>query len=201
MRQSYENNKRRIQTFKLTADVKENNGMVHHFADGYEYVEIGGIKWATCNIGANEKHFSFNDYKFGNYNNLLKYSYDDGLDTLEACDDAATKNMGENWRMPTKDEFCSLLSATTNEWTRVNGVSGRLFTDKTDSFKKLFFPSVGYCCSGSVYYMGSYGLYWSSSLYALDAINGCNLTFSSVDCYVSIYGGRNIGFPIRGVVK
>ena len=86
MKQAYENNKRRIQTFKLTADLKDDNGVVHHFIDGYEYVEIGGLKWATCNVGAeketdwglyfawgetvgykdaNEKDFTWDNYKFG----------------------------------------------------------------------------------------------------------------------------------------
>ena len=221
MKQTYENNKRRIQAFKLTADVKDNNGMIHHFIDGYEYVEIGGIKWATCNVGAenetdsglyfawgetkgykdaNEKHFTWEDYKFRRHANFPKYSRNDGLDTLEACDDAATQNMGSNWRMPTEDEYRYLLSATTNVWVinyKSSGINGRLFIDKTDKSKKLFFPAVGLCYNGSVYYVGTYGNYWSSSL---DILNVAGLCFGSVDCYVNHYC-RNYGFPVRGVIK
>ena len=221
MRQNYENNKRRIQAFKLTADVKDDNGVIHHFFEGYEYVEIGGIKWATCNVGAenetdsglyfawgetkgyenaNEKHFNWGDYKFGQYVNFSKYSRNDGLTKLEPYNDAATQNIGENWRMPTKDEFNSLLSATTNKWTTVNSVNGRLFTDIDDNSKTLFFPAVGLCYSGGVDNVGSYGNYWSSSLDTSNVVGGWLLCFGSGDCFIITYC-RNLGFPVRGVIK
>ena len=224
MRQTYENNKRRIQAFKLTADLKDDNGVIHHFVDGYEYVKIGGVKWATCNVGAEketdsglyfawgetkgytadqvgsgcgQKCFTWNDYELKG-ENMLKYNMLDGLTILEAYDDAATQNMGENWRMPTKDEFNSLLSATTNKWTTVNGVKGRLLTDKTDDFKKLFFPAVGNCYDGSVYNVGSKGYYWSSLLDTLNVVNCWYLNLNSWNCYMN-YGNRLYGFPVRAV--
>ena len=221
MRQTYENNKRRIQAFKLTANVKDDNGKIHHFVDGYEYVEIGGVKWATCNVGAeketdsglyfawgetqgykdvNEKDFTWNNYKFVNNANMLKYNNDDELTTLKPCDDAATQNMGKNWRMPTFDDFNTLKSATTNEWATVNGVKGRLFTDKTDESKKLFFPAVGLCYNGSVCYVGYNGFYWSNSLSTSSVCNGRHLYFSSYSYYIS-YTDRLYGFPVRGVIK
>ena len=207
--------------FKLTANVKDDNGVIHHFVDGYECVEIGGIKWATCNVGAeketdsglyfawgetvgykdaNEKCFIWNDYKFGGRGNTLKYI--NGLDTLKPCDDAATVNMGSNWRMPKRDEFNALLSATTNEWVidyQSNGVMGMLFTDKTDTSKKLFFPAVGYCYNGSVRYMGSNGLYWSN-LDTSDIFNGRLLYFNVANCYIAV-DFSYLGFPVRGVIK
>ena len=220
MKQTYENNKRRIQTFKLTADVKDDNGVVHHFFEGYEYVEIGGLKWATCNVGAEketdgglyfawgetqgykdakEKHFAWNDYNFFSRGGIFKYN-GDGLDTLEACDDAATQNMGRNWRMPTREEFNYLFFVTTNKWTTVNGVNGRLFTDKTYESKKLFFPARGICLNGSVSLLGTYGYYWSSSLNTFHTSGGWYLYLNNIGCYIE-YGGRHIGFPVRGVIK
>lgn len=112
----------------------------------YEWVEIGGVKWATKNVGAltvtdygqyfswggvngytNEQvsggchAFSWTDYEYGNggisAKNLTKYNSTDGLRTLEASDDAATVNMGSGWRMPTYDEWKALGSATTSAWT------------------------------------------------------------------------------------
>ena len=220
MKQTYENNKRRIQAFKLTADLKDDNGVVHHFVDGYEYVEIGGLKWATCNIGAenetdgglyfawgetkgykdaNKKYFLWDDYELMG-EHLLKYSRDDGLTTLEACDDAATQNMGRNWRMPTKEDFITLLSSTTKKWTAVNGVNGRLLTDKADESKKLFFPTVGNCDYGRVYSVGSYCLYWSSSLSMSSVCNGSLLFFGGASCGMSHIRRCN-GLPVRGVIK
>ena len=221
MRQTYEDNKRRIKAFKLTADVKDDNGVVHHFFEGYEYVEIGGIKWATCNVGAeketdgglyfqwgetkgyvdaNEKHFTCDDYKFGDYFNISKYNELDGLTKLEPCYDAVTANMGESWRMPTSDEFNYLLYATTNKRTTVNGVNGRLFTDKTDSSKKLFFQAVGYCSYGTVYDVGRVGNYWSNSLDTSNAIYAKLLSFGYTYCCMD-FGCRLIGYPVRGVIK
>ena len=220
MLQTYENNKRRIQTFKLTADVKDDNGVIHHFVDGYEYVKIGGVKWATCNVGAEketdgglyfawgetfgykdgkEKGFTWDDYKFVDNGDILKYNHADGLSKLEPCDDAATQNMGRNWRMPTREDFITLLSATTNKWRTVNGVKGKLFTDKTDRSKKLFFPAVSYCCYGVINNVGFYGYYWSSSLDVSNVMGGWDLSFLSFDCYIS-YGSRCLGFPVRGVI-
>ena len=221
MRQTYENNKRRIQTFKLTADVKDDNGRIHHFFEGYEYVEIGGIKWAICNVGAEketdsglyfawgetqghknakEKNFTWNDYKFVDNGSIFKYNRLDGLTKLEPCDDAATQNMGENWRMPTYDEFSTLLSSTTKKWTTVNGINGKVFTDINDNSKKLFFPAVGYCGYGCENDVGSYGNYWSSSCRISSDFDRWYLFLNSVGCYM-FNDNRCYGFPVRGVTK
>ena len=149
---------------------------------------------------ANEKGFTWDDYELMG-EHLLKYSRDDGLTTLEACDDAATQNMGDSWRMPTLGEYQTLLSATTNEWvTTVNGVKSMLFTDKTDESKKLFFPAVGHCYNGSVRYMGSHGFYWSNSLNSPSIFYSLNLYFSSRCCYMDDFQ-RFVGSSVRGVIK
>lgn len=155
----------------------------------HEYVEIGGVKWATMNIGANsitdtglyfawgdtqgytaaqvgtDKNFTWNDYKYTNDggSTMSKYNSSDGLTTLQASDDAAQAAWGGNWRMPTTAEFQALGTATTSAWTQVDGVYGLQCTDKTDSSKVLFFPACGYADNGYVFDVGSNGVYWSSS--------------------------------------
>lgn len=52
MKQNYDSLIKRIQQFSLTCDIKDENGVMHHFHHGHEYVEIGGMKWATMNVGA-----------------------------------------------------------------------------------------------------------------------------------------------------
>jgi hypothetical protein len=111
------------------------------------YVEIGGVKWATKNIGANsvtdsglyfqwgdtsgytasqvgtDKQFVWADYKYwtadtGNGSSgFTKYNDTDGLTTLESTDDAVIANWGGNWRMPTSGEMMSLINSTTSAWT------------------------------------------------------------------------------------
>lgn len=197
----------------------------------YEYVDLGlpsGIIWAKCNIGADtetdaglyfqwgdtqgytadqvgvDKIFDWAHYKFGTRDNLTKYNSTDGLTTLQlADDDAAYANMGEDWRMPTKEEYQELIDNTTSEWvTDYNGtgVSGRLFTGTNGN--KLFLPAARIAFESSI--IMESGQYWTSSLYQDDS------SVSSVSYYLYLIGGeredldlysvnRYLGFPIRGV--
>ena len=161
--------------------------------NAHEYVDLGlpsGTKWATCNVGANSPedygdYFAWgetstkNTYSWATYslcngsqNTLTKYcnnssygnnGFTDALTTLEASDDAATANWGSAWRMPTKEEFDELKNNCTVTWTTQNGVNGRLFTGPNGN--SIFLPAAGYRYDSSLYSAGSYGYYWSSSLY------------------------------------
>ena len=112
----------------------------------HDYVEIGGIKWATMNVGANsvtdaglyfqwgdtngytdeqigdgegQKVFSLDDYKYYDTESweYTKYNDEDGLITLQTGDDAVTAAWGGNWRMPTISEFANLGEAVNTVWT------------------------------------------------------------------------------------
>ena len=182
--------------FKLKEGNKKNKFSSQYndyLTNGHDYVEIGGVKWATKNIGAKSetdaglyfqwgdtqgytakqvgfikgrKDFTEYDYKFGT-DPFSKYNKIDGKTVLDACDDAAHVHMGGAWRIPTMDEFGKLIDATTYEWIENyndSGVNGMLFTDKNDASKKLFFPAVGICRYGSGKDVGSHCICWSSSL-------------------------------------
>ena len=201
--------------------------------NGHEYVEIGGLKWATMNIGANspeecglyfawgdtqgytaeqvgsgegQKYFGWADYKHGNgtsepdVTGMTKYNETDGKTILDASDDAAVANWGGSWRMPTTADFQALGAAVNTTWTQVNNVYGILCTDKTDSSKTLFFPAAGDCGSGSVKDVGSYGLYWSSSLYTSSRQHAYDLLFYSDYAYWDFNGYRFFGCAVRPVV-
>ena len=226
MNKSIEQTIKRIKRFSLTCTLND-NGHLRHFHNGHEYVEIGGIKWATCNVGAEKpidsglyfswgdtqgftaeqvengkRHFDWDGYKYGTRNNLTKYNNTDKKTTLEPQDDAATFNMGIGWRIPTKEEFKVLVDSTTSKWVKNykgSGVNGRLFTDKKDKTKQLFFPTAGDCNNGSVYYVGVYGFYWSNSLNTDYLEYAVSLRFNNEDTYWDYYGRCN-GFAVRGVV-
>ena len=139
------------------AYIEENQGLNYQAyvapVEQHDYVEIGGIKWATMNVGATEvtdyglyfqwgdtqgytaaqvgngegqKYFGFADYKYGNPSaaNMTKYNSTDGKKVLEASDDAAQVNWGGSWRMPTETDFNALKAATTNAWVTNYGGSG-----------------------------------------------------------------------------
>lgn len=115
---------------------------------GHEYVEIGGLKWATVNIGAEsptdyglyfqwgdtegyvrsqlgsgegKKYFGWNDYKFteDGGQTFTKYNATDKLKKLQLQDDPANANWGGAWRVPTDSDIQKLIEST--NITFVNG--------------------------------------------------------------------------------
>ena len=156
----------------------------HVFAqDTHEYVDLGlpsGTLWATCNVGANSPEeygdyfawgeiqpkdvYNWDTYQYYDGSNVTQYTGSDGLITLLSEDDAATANWGDEWRMPTDEEWEELKNNTTSTWTTRNGKKGYLFTSKKNG-QSLFLPAAGYRWGGYLNYVGSYGYYWSSSLY------------------------------------
>ena len=155
--------------------------------NGHIYVDLGlSVKWATCNVGANfpsvyGDYFAWGEtstksmynwimYKLSNGNGLSKYNTDsyegtvDNKTTLELSDDAARANWGGSWRMPTDAEMTKLRSNCTWTWTSQNGVNGCKVTSKSNG-NSIFLPAAGYRYDSSLYYAGSRGYYWSSSLY------------------------------------
>ena len=213
----------RIHRLRLSCTIND-NGVKRHFHNGFEYVDLGlpsGTLWAKCNLGAEketdsglyfawgetkghkdpsgEKKFTWNDYKFGDYENLTKYNSDE-KEVLELEDDAAHVNMGGNWRMPTNDDFKELVENTVNEWAEVDGVKGRKFINKNDKSKWVFLPAAGFCINGSLGGSGSYGYYWSSSLVSSLVRYAYSMYFYSSSVLWQGYNYRRCGFSVRGVV-
>ena len=204
---------------------------VNKLAKGHEYVEIGGIKWATMNLGATgitdggilfawgetngylpsqvgtDKAFGWYDYKFnpsGDGSTFTKYKTTDGYKALAHCDDAVATNWGGAWRMPTYEEALALSGAVRTVWVedyQGSGVNGRLMTDKNDSTKQLFFPAFGYGYGDSVEDEGVSGFYWTSTLYEGDDTSASYFGFNSENMDWEYGDFRNNGFCIRGVLK
>ena len=201
--------------------------------DGHEWIKIGGVKWATMNVGANsitdtglyfawgdtqgyaaeqvgseenQKYFSayYDDYKWYNSvegSGFTKYNTEDGLTTLQSSDDTATTAWGNNWRMPTYEEFQELSEVTTGEWVtnyEDSGVDGMVFTLNTDSSIKLFFPACGNAQNGYVYDEGMIGYYWSSSAFNDDG--AYHLYFSDGWIISQSSLPRSIGLVVRPVL-
>jgi len=219
----------RIRRLGLTCDVTI-DGKVRHFHNGHEYIEIGGMRWATMNVGAEkvtdyglyfqcgdtkgytadqvgggegEKYFGWEDYKHGN-GSMTKYNSTDGKTVLDASDDAVTVNWGDAWRMPTTKELVTLGNAVFTTWTndyQGSGVSGLVLTDKTDSSKVLFFPAGGRCYNGSVFNVGRDGYYWSSSHLSSDIQYGRGMYFYRGGVRWRDYYCRYRGFAVRGIIN
>jgi uncharacterized protein (TIGR02145 family) len=199
-------------------------------APSHDYVEIGGVKWATMNIGATgvtdyglyfqwgdtqgytaaqvgvDKTFDWENYKFsidGSSSDFSKYNNSDGLGVLQASDDAVTAAWGGNWRMPTTEEFQALETATTSAWTSSyegSGVAGLVLTSNADSNKKIFFPIAGKCSDDTIEDANSGGYYWSSSKDEYDDDTAYRLSLYNDYIGFGSCDNRYIGSTIRGVL-
>ena len=195
--------------------------------NGFNFVDLGlpsGTKWATMNVGASKpsdsglyfqwgdtigcraeqvgkgkgkKAFIWADYKWNASKGFTKYNT--AGESLKLADDAANANMGGDWHMPTPKQIAELLNNTSNKWTTLDGVRGRLFTSKKDGTKSIFIPAAGYASNGSLNLVGSEADVWSSSLNAIGVSIGRYLGFNSGGIYLGS-GYRYYGFSVRGVI-
>lgn len=143
-------------------------------------------------------------YKLTKYcsNSILGYNgFVDNKTILEAEDDAAIIRWGNEWCMPTYDQWNELNMHTSHQWTTQNGVSGRVFVGSNG--KSIFLPASGYkqnelneSTSNGYYWANSLqnGEDWRASLFMFD-LNGAGAwIFINYD-----YGKREFGYSVRPV--
>jgi len=215
-------------TYTFTVDAART--LVANFDLDHTYVDLGlpsGLLWATCNLGAEtpeeygdyfawgetqpKDNFSWTNYQYcmGSFNTLTKYcnnpdigynGFIDDLTTLLPEDDAATANWGDDWRMPTEEEWQELYQNTTVTWTMRNGVRGRLFT--AENGNSIFMPASGYCNESLPEAAGIIGDYWTSSLDTDYPSGALSFFFNSSNYYISFCNrlyGRNVRAVRSGV--
>ena len=145
--------------------------------NGYEFVDLGlpsGLKWATVNIGATLPADYGNYYAWGEIDTKDEYTLDNsmtyGIDMDDfsgnATYDAATANWGSFWRMPTSAEFIELIeectwSETTQENSNGEEING--FLVKGINKNSIFLPKAGQYYKTSIYYVGNFSAYWTST--------------------------------------
>ena len=153
--------------------IEENNNIEENeeSINGHEYVDLGlpsGLKWATCNVGA-ESPEDYGDYfAWGETEPKSEYTDDNSVThgkqmsdiSGNARYDAATSNWGGTWRMPTYIEIKELNDNCTWTWTTQKGVNGCIVTGPNG--KQIFLPAAG-SHGYSLYSAGEWGEYWSST--------------------------------------
>ena len=178
-------------------------------------VDLGlSVYWASCNLGA-EKPEEYGDYyAWGETKTKSKYSestysyYDKnteqytniGNDISGTQYDAATVNLGSDWRMPTKDEIQELINKCTWEWTQVSGINGYKVTGANGN--SIFLPTAGASIGDVVSSQGSYGYYMSSTVSPYNQKLVYFLEATSTSTPHVTYGGgieKYFGLPIRPV--
>ena len=207
----------------LVANFTQNGGSGDH-----AYVDLGlpsGLLWATCNVGAENPEdygdyfawgetqpkdtYNWSTYQYcnGSSNTLTKYCNDseygyngftDNLTTLLPEDDAATANWGNDWRMPTKEEWQELIDNTTVTWATLDDfVDVAIYTASNGN--SLILPVAGYSDdmseSNGFISDGSFSVCWSSSLYTDFPDNAWIIDFGD-----GLYeDDRYIGHTVRAV--
>ncbi len=143
------------------------------YINGHEYVDLGlSVKWATCNVGASSASDWGNYYAWGETTTKTEYNYGEcatwqknlGDISGDSRYDAARRNWGGSWRMPTKAECQELVDNCTWTWTTQGGHNGYRVTSKKNG-NSVFLPAAGYRNGSSLYGQGESGYYWSSTPY------------------------------------
>ena len=179
--------------------------------NGYGYVDLGlpsGLKWATCNVGADNPEDYGDYYAWGETKTKLSYNYANCKtygksigDIKGTSRDVAHVKWGGSWRMPTKAEFDELLDSDncTWTWTTQGGHNGYKVTSKKNG-NSIFLPAAGWRSETSLYRTDSWGDYWSSTPDEGDTQYACSLDFGSSGRGTR-WGYRRGGYTVRPVAE
>lgn len=160
---------------KILENYKEGDEQdANNIINGHEYVDLGlpsGLKWATCNVGANKPEEDGCYYAWGEtktkevYDTVTSLTYGKKLGDFSGVEryDAARANWGGSWRMPIRSEFEELIDNCKWTFTSIGGNSGYIVEGPNGN--TIFLPAAG-CLEGqskAKKYKGKVGYYWSST--------------------------------------
>ena len=188
---------------------KEKSGAIN----GHDYVDLGlpsGLKWATCNVGADSPEKYGDYYAWGEVNTKSEYTSNNSKTEDKRISDisgnstydVARKKWGSSWRMPTEDEIRELWSNCKWLWTTKGGKSGyKVFGPNGNT---LFLPATGICIDSELCLAGIEGQYWSSTPEEnYDGFDDCHAYY--LHFYKSDYkigcDSRYYGHSVRPVSK
>ena len=173
---------------------KEKSGAIN----GHDYVDLGlpsGLKWATCNVGADSPEKYGDYYAWGEVNTKSEYTSNNSKTEDKRISDisgnstydVARKKWGSSWRMPTEDEIRELWSKCKWLWTTKEGKNGfKVFGPNGNT---LFLPATGICIDSEVSLAGIEGQYWSST--PVENYHGYE------DCHAYYWHFYNFSFEIE----
>ena len=184
-------------------------------------VDLGlpsGLMWRKYNVGANSEYEKGNYYAWGEtvtkqdyfsttykwceldgaIKRYTKYNETDKLTLLQPEDDAATANLGENYRTPTPKEWEELLAECTWEVATTTNKNNKTVID----YWKVVGPNGNFIILPSAgYYFGEKWISYSSCYqsasemvisWEIDETNEMPIMFEAK---------RELGYPVRPVYK
>lgn len=187
-------------------------------------VDLGlSVKWASYNVGASNPWEYGNFYAYGEIEPKTEYTlenyqwyYDnDGEDhdqweeylklgaTFTGTNyDVAHVKWGDQWRVPTRDEWTELINNCDFEWTGMNGVTGAKITSRING-NSIFLPAAGNMVDAEHTHDQLGCFYWTSTEYEQsDITQECRNYRANIDATnhsANGYDYPEVGFSIRAV--
>ena len=184
-------------------------------------VDLGlpsGLMWRKYNVGANSEYekgnyyawgetvtkqdYYFPTYKWGELDGAIKrytkYNETDKLTLLQPEDDAATANLGENYRTPTPKEWEELLAECTWEVATTTNKNNKTVIDywkvvgPNGNF--IILPSAGY------YFMEDWISYASCYQSASEMVISWEIDETN-EMPIMFEAKRELGYPVRPVFE
>lgn len=201
-------------TMNLGATSPEDDGNYYAWADnvGYEKGSTHTFNWKNyCWMEEGKSQWlKINKYQvYDSQFNACWFDQDnnswigDNKAVIEPDDDAAYREWGGEWHIPTYEEFNELLYYCDSEWIDADGVVGRKFTSKYNG-NSIFLPAAGYWKGDNIQdetpddgtITGGY--YWSSVIYPTYTAHARFFYFGPDDVRIND-GFRSYGQSIRPV--
>ncbi len=123
--------------------------------------------------------------------------------TCSDSGDAPSSICPKGWTLPSNSNtnigtYTALNSAFAGSWTAIGGVNGiKLGYNSNDAF----FPAAGLVNGDGLYNSGSYGYYWSSTVYSSNVSRAYDLFFNSGGVSPAHFSNRYLGFSVRCVAS
>lgn len=182
-----------------------------------EIVDLGlSVKWRGWNVGATTPEGYGDFFAWGETATKSEYTWDTYFDNPYGADgswvgsltdsdicgtelDAATAELGSEWRMPTREEMQELINGCDWKWTTRNGVAGYEVKSRKNT-NSIFLPAAGNYDGGSVSNAGMYGGYWTGTVGTSNSQAG-NLYFFGETLHAVQWSNRYTGRTIRPVTE
>ncbi|MBQ0103532.1 MAG: hypothetical protein KBS99_05100 [Prevotellaceae bacterium] len=202
-----------IATYILTGEYEPSTPPAH---EGIDLGLPSGLKWASCNVGADKpedygyylawgessEKVEYNSSTYFDLDNghYQKYTERSAAVVLDSVDDAAHVNWGGNWRMPTREDVWELMDNCDWSWETLNGVNGCRIKSRTNG-NSIFLPAAGEIQEKEYNGIDIAGRYWTSTLsggypYYLAFYQKKG---STVEKFCSSRTTRTNGLPVRPV--
>ena len=163
------------------------------------YYNVYQYKWAKI---VNSMGTEYTHYTKYCANPEFSGSIYDGLVTLEKKDDAASKILGEGWRIPSTIEIQELIDKCEWTFTQRNGEYGYLITSKVTGYtdNSIFLPVTGCMVGNQRLQYPEKSYYWSNEVVVLVPPVARALTFTSSPSSIACKDATRItGAQIRPV--